>query len=77
MGRRPVSAGSPSGGKIAWLKTMALAKKPGRSPAEGELPFEYDFEHPAEEVLTAYAGIPLFVRALRPFQVPTWRAFWC
>jgi hypothetical protein len=48
---------------------MALAKKPKRSPAEGELPFEYDWE-PAEEVLTAYAGIPLFVRAIRSFNVP-------
>lgn len=49
---------------------MALSKKPKRSPAEGELPFEYDFEHPAEEVLTAYAGIPLLVRAMRSFDVP-------
>jgi hypothetical protein len=48
---------------------MALPKKPKRSPAEGELPFEYDWE-PAEEVLTAYAGVPLFVRALRSFDVP-------
>lgn len=48
---------------------MALPKKPKRCPAEGELPFEYDWE-PAEEVLTAYAGIPLFVRALRSFDVP-------
>ena len=48
---------------------MALLKKPKRSPAEGELPFEYDWE-PAEEVLTAYAGIPLFVRAMRSFDVP-------
>lgn len=48
---------------------MALPKKPKRSPAEGELPFEYDWE-PAEEVLTAYAGIPLFVRALRSLDVP-------
>lgn len=49
---------------------MALPKKPKRSPAEGELPFEYDFNHPAEEVLTAYAGVPLFVRAMRSFDVP-------
>jgi hypothetical protein len=49
---------------------MALPKKLKRSPAEGELPFEYDFEHPAEEVLTAYAGVPLFVRAIRSFHVP-------
>lgn len=48
---------------------MALGKKPKRSPAEGELPFEYDWT-PAEEVLTAYAGIPLFVRAGRSFGVP-------
>lgn len=49
---------------------MAPARTPKHSPAEGELPFEYDFEHPAEEVLTAYAGIPLLVQALRSFQVP-------
>lgn len=48
---------------------MSLRKKEKRSPAEGELPFEYDWE-PAEEVLTAYAGVPLFVRALRSFDVP-------
>jgi hypothetical protein len=48
---------------------MGLSKKPKPSPAAGELPFEYDWE-PAEEVLTAYAGIPLFVRAARSFGVP-------
>ncbi len=48
---------------------MALPKRPKRSPAAGELPFEYDWE-PAEEVLTAYAGIPLFVRAARSLDVP-------
>lgn len=48
---------------------MSLPKKPKRSPAEGELPFEYDWE-PAAEVLTAYAGIPLFARAVRSFDVP-------
>lgn len=48
---------------------MRLAKRPKRSPAEGELPFEYDWQ-PSEEVLTAYAGIALFVRAARPFGVP-------
>jgi hypothetical protein len=48
---------------------MALPKQPKRSPAEGELPFEYDWT-PAEEVLTAYAGIPLLVRAARSFGVP-------
>jgi len=49
---------------------MTLPRKPKRSPAEGALPFEYDFEHPAEEVLTAYAGLPLFVRAVRSLGVP-------
>ncbi|MGC9973299.1 MAG: IS1380 family transposase [Bryobacteraceae bacterium] len=48
---------------------MALPKKLKRSPAEGELPFEYDWE-PAEEVLTAYAGVPLLVRAVRSLGVP-------
>ena len=48
---------------------MSLPKKPKPSPAAGELPFEYDWE-PAEEVLTAYAGIPLMVRAARSFGVP-------
>jgi len=56
---------SPVGCKIACLFSMALRKKPKRSPAEGELPFAYDFDHPAEEVLTAYAGVPLLVRAAR------------
>ena len=60
---------SPSGCKIASLWTMALRKKTKPSPAEGELPFEYDWK-PAEEVLTAYAGIPLFVRAARSLGVP-------
>jgi hypothetical protein len=49
--------------------SMGLPRKPKRSPAEGELPFEYDWE-PAEEVLTAFAGIPLFVRAARSLNVP-------
>src|SRR5512134_3582800 len=49
---------------------MARPKRPKRSPAEGELPFEYDWE-PAEEVLTAYADIPLFVRAARSLGVPS------
>lgn len=42
-----------------WI--VAQSTKPKRSPAEGELPFEYDWER-VQEVLTAYAGIPLFVR---------------
>jgi len=48
---------------------MPLPKKPKRSPAEGELPFEYDWE-PAEQVLTGYAGIPLLERAVRSFGIP-------
>jgi len=60
---------SPSGCKIAISLAMALPKKPKRSPAEGELPFAYEWE-PAEEVLTAYAGVPLFVRAMRSLGVP-------
>jgi hypothetical protein len=48
---------------------MPLPKKPKRSPAEGELPFEYDWE-PAEQVLTGYAGIPLLVRVVRSFGIP-------
>lgn len=61
---------SPNGCKNACAFVMALPKKPRRSPAEGELPFEYDFEHPAAKVLTAYGGLPLFVRAVRSFDVP-------
>jgi hypothetical protein len=48
---------------------MSLPKRSKRSPAEGELPFDYDWQ-PSEEVLTAYAGVPLFVRAARSFGVP-------
>jgi len=49
---------------------MARPKKPRPSPAEGELPFQYHFERPTEEVLTAYAGVPLLVRAARWLGVP-------
>ena len=48
---------------------MGLAKKEKRSPAEGEFLFELDPE-PLEECVTAYAGIPLLVRAMRSLQVP-------
>ena len=48
---------------------MSLPHKPKPSPAEGEFLFELDPE-PLEECLTAYAGIPLFVRAIRSFNVP-------
>lgn len=49
---------------------MGVRKFSKRSPAEEDLLFEYDRE-PAEEVLTAYAGIPLFVRAARSLAVGT------
>lgn len=48
---------------------MSLPGKPKRSPAEGDFLFELDPE-PLEECLTAYAGLPLFVRAVRSFNVP-------
>lgn len=48
---------------------MSLPRKPKPSPAEGDLLFELDPE-PLEECLTAYAGIPLFVQAIRSFNVP-------
>jgi hypothetical protein len=47
---------------------MSLPRKPKPSPAEGELLFELDPE-PLEECLTAYAGIPLFVKAMRSLNV--------
>jgi hypothetical protein len=43
---------------------MSLPGKRKPSPAEGELLFDLDPE-PLEECLTAYAGIPLFVQAMR------------
>jgi len=43
---------------------MSLPLKPKTSPAEGDLLFELDGE-PLEESLTAYAGIPLLVKAMR------------
>jgi len=48
---------------------MALPKRARGSPAEEELPFEYDWEQ-SEEVLTTYAGIPLFIRAMPSLGVP-------
>jgi hypothetical protein len=47
---------------------MSLASKRPRSPAEGEFLFELDPE-PLEEIVTAYGGIPLFVRATRSLDV--------
>jgi hypothetical protein len=47
---------------------MSLPRKPQSSPAEGELLFELDPE-PLEECLTTYAGIPLFVQAMRSLQL--------
>jgi hypothetical protein len=46
-----------------------MALKPKRSPAEGEFLFEID-EEPLEECLTAWAGLPLFVRTVRSLDVP-------
>ncbi len=48
---------------------MSFSRRPKRSPAEGEFPFNYDWE-PAKEVFAAYAGVPLFVRAARSLDVP-------
>lgn len=45
------------------------ALKPKRSPAEGEFLFEID-EQPLEECVTAWAGVPLFVRTARWLDVP-------
>lgn len=47
---------------------MSLPRKSHASPAEGELLFDLDPE-PLEECLTAYAGIPLFVQAMRSLKV--------
>jgi hypothetical protein len=49
---------------------MSLPRKTKPSPAEGELLFELDPE-PLEECLTAYAGLPLFVQAMRSFKIGT------
>jgi len=48
---------------------MALPRKPKPSRAEGEFLFQLDPE-PLEECVTAYAGIPLFVQAMRSLDVP-------
>lgn len=46
-----------------------MPKQPNRCPAEGESPLGCDWE-PAEEALTACAGIQPLVRTLRSFDVP-------
>ena len=46
---------------------MPLKSK--RSPAEGEFLFEIE-ERPTEECLTAFGGVPLFVRTARSLDVP-------
>jgi hypothetical protein len=46
---------------------MPLKSK--RSPAEGEFLFEID-ETPTDECLTAFGGLPLFVRTARSLDVP-------
>lgn len=47
---------------------MSLSLKPRRSPAEGEFLFELDPE-PLEETVTAYGGVPVFLRAARSLDV--------
>jgi Transposase DDE domain group 1 len=47
---------------------MSVPTKPRRSPAEGEFLFELDPE-PLEEAVTAYGGVPLFLRAARALEV--------
>ena len=58
---------APNGCGIAWFYAMPLKSK--RSPAEGEFLFEID-EQPTEECLTAFGGVPLFVRTARSLDVP-------
>lgn len=48
---------------------MRIPRKHKASSAEGEFLFELDPE-PLAECVTAYAGIPLFVRAARSLDVP-------
>lgn len=48
---------------------MGIPRKRKASPAEGEFLFQLDPE-PLEECVTAYAGIPLFVQAVRSLDVP-------
>jgi hypothetical protein len=47
---------------------MSLPPKSRRSPAEGEFLFELDPE-PLEEAVSAYGGIPVFLRAARSLDV--------
>ena len=47
---------------------MGLKSKKS-SPAEGEFLFEIDPE-PLEETVTAFGGVPLFVRTVRSLNVP-------
>src|ERR1035437_7810823 len=49
---------------------MGIPRKQKPSPADGEFLFELHPE-PLEEAVTAYAGIPLFVRAMRSLDVPS------
>ncbi len=47
---------------------MGIPRKQKPSPAEDEFLFQRDPE-PLEECVTAYASIPLFVRAVRSLDV--------
>ena len=50
------------------IDAMGIPHKQKPSPAEGDFLFQLDPE-PLEEAVTAYAGIPLFVQALRSLDV--------
>ena len=58
---------SPHGCKIDYDHAMSLKSK--HSPAEGEFLFEID-PQPLEECVTAFGGVPLFVRAVRSLDEP-------
>lgn len=57
------------GDEIATPPAMALPRPLKRSPAAGELLFQLD-PKPLDESVTAYAGIPLLVQAIRSLDVP-------
>ena len=58
---------SPNGCEIAVVFTMR--RKREQSPAEGEFLVEIDPE-PLDECVTAWGGLPLFVRTIRSLDVP-------
>src|SRR5688500_11049766 len=59
--------------RTQWVHNCLSMSLPGKrkpSPAEGKLLFDLDPE-PLEECLTAFAGIPLFVQAMRSLNLST------